>query len=236
VGGCPQVAVLVTGDEVVRAGLPPAGRIRDALGPLLPGLIDWAGGSARPVTYLPDGRAALMTALTRAAGEGARRGAGAGGGLGAGASVVVVCGATSRGPADHLRPALRELGAELLVDSVACRPGHPQLLARLEGGAHVVGLPGNPFAALAAALTLLVPLIGALAGRRQRVPERARFAVPPRTDPARTRLVPVAVASGLATPVGRDHPALLWGAATADALAVVPPGGADGADLLPLPR
>jgi len=221
VHGCPRVAVLVTGDELVRTGLPPAGRVRDALGPLLPGLIGWAGG-VTSVTYLPDGRAPLTSALTRAT-----------------ADVIVVCGASSRGPADHLRPALRELAAELVVDSVACRPGHPQLLGRLGGGTHVVGLPGNPYAALAAAMTLLVPLLGALSGRPATVRDRARLTAPPRTDPARTRLVPVTVGGtaggATATPVGHDHPALLWGAATADALAVVPPGGAAEVDLLPLP-
>jgi molybdopterin molybdotransferase len=154
--------------------------------------------------------------------------------------VIVVCGASSRGPADQLRPALRELGAELVVDSVACRPGHPQLLGRLAGGTYVVGLPGNPYAALAAAMTLLVPLLGALAGRPAPVRTRARLTGPPRTDPARTRLVPVSVSvtagGATAAPVGHDHPALLWGAAAADALAVLPPGGAAEVDLLPLPR
>jgi molybdopterin molybdotransferase len=110
------------------------------------------------------------------------------------------------------------------------------LLGRLAGGTHVVGLPGNPYAALAAAMTLLVPLLGALAGRPAPVRLRARLTAPPRTDPTRTRLVPVTVSGATATPVGHDHPALLWGAAAADALAVVPPGGAAAEfDLLPLP-
>jgi molybdopterin molybdotransferase len=239
VHGSPQVAVLVTGDELVRNGLPAVGRVRDALGPLLPGLVAWAGGTPRPVTYLPDGRSPLACELARAAGGRRTAPHGAGPGPTAGAldlSVIVVCGASSRGPADHLRPALRESGAESLVDSVACRPGHPQLLARLPGGPFVVGLPGNPYAALAAAMTLLVPLLGALAGRPEPARAHARFSAPPSSDPARTRLVPVAVTGCMATPVGHDQPALLWGAAAADALAVVPPGGAFEAELLPLPR
>ncbi|MGW3247507.1 molybdopterin molybdotransferase MoeA [Streptomyces sp. NPDC001070] len=222
----PRVAVLVTGDEVVRHGLPPAGQVRDALGPLLPGLVDWAGGTAQPTTYLPDGRSPLTTALART-----------------GVDVIAVCGASSRGPADHLRPALRALGAELLVDGVACRPGHPQLLARLPGaGRLVVGLPGNPYAALAAALTLLVPALHRLAGRSPALPSRAALAGSPAPHAHDTRLVPVAVAGGRATPVGHDRPGLLWGAAAADALAVLPPAGAaDPGDvrdveLLELPR
>ncbi|WP_158713127.1 hypothetical protein [Streptomyces sp. NRRL S-1813] len=33
-------------------------------------------------------------------------------------------------------------------DAVACRPGHPQLLAQLPDGCWILGLPGNPYAAL----------------------------------------------------------------------------------------
>lgn len=218
----PRVALLVTGDELVRRGTPPPGRVRDAVGPLLPGVVAWAGGAAQPVTYLPDGRPPLAAALTRAA---------------AGADAVAVCGASSRGPADHLRPALADLGADVLVDGVACRPGHPQLLARLPGGGPpVVGLPGNPYAAFAACLTLLVPLLERLAGRTPPPPWRARLAPAPdaaraaRRAPARhprdTRLVPVALDGTRAVPVGHDRPGLLWGAAAADAVAVLPPGGA----------
>lgn len=71
--------------------------------------------------------------------------------------LIVVCGGSSRGPADHLRKVLEELGAEVLVDGVAVRPGHPQLLAELPDGRLVVGLPGNPYAALVAALAVVPP-------------------------------------------------------------------------------
>lgn len=215
----PRVTIVVTGDEVVRNGTPPPGQVRDALGPLLPGLIDWAGGIALPPTYVPDGRAPLAASLTRTA-----------------VDVIAVCGASSRGPADHLRPVLRQLGADILVDGVACRPGHPQLLARLTpGGPLIVGLPGNPFAALAAALTLLAPALGRLCGRTPPPPPRAVLVAPVPAHAADTRLIPVTLASGLATPVGHDRPGLLRGAAAATALAVLPPGGARDVELLLLP-
>ncbi len=35
------------------------------------------------------------------------------------------------GPVDHLHPALAELGAEYVVNTVAVRPGFPMLLARI---------------------------------------------------------------------------------------------------------
>ncbi|WP_436839092.1 molybdopterin molybdotransferase MoeA [Nonomuraea angiospora] len=214
----PRVAVLITGDEVVHEGLPAPGRVRDAIGPFLPGLVAWAGGRVASTDVLPDGREALRVALDAGA-----------------ADVVVVCGASSKGPADHLRAVLDDLGADVIVDGVAVRPGHPQLLARLAGGALVVGLPGNPFAALGAALTLLAPILRELAGIPVRT-ETSALAEAVRTNPRDTRLVPVRRSGRGAVPVGHDRPGSLWGAALADALAVVPPGWAgEQVELIELP-
>jgi len=217
----PRVAALVTGEEIVDSGPSAPGRTRDAVGPLLPGLVDWAGGTLTEPVRVPDHRAALSAALATAA---------------AGADVVTVCGASSKGPADHLRAVLADAGADLLVEGVACRPGHPQLLARLPDGPLVVGLPGNPYAALAAGLTLLVPALAAQTGRVHR-PEYARLAGVEAAHPSDTRLVPVRRTPEGVVPAGHDRPALLWGAALADALAVIPPGAPAGeVELLPLPR
>ena len=80
------------------------------------------------------------------------------------ADVTVTTGSTAHGPVDHLHRALTSLRAELVVDGVAVRPGHPQLLAVRADGRPLVGLPGNPLAAATAVLTLVVPLAGALHG------------------------------------------------------------------------
>ncbi|GII31513.1 molybdopterin molybdotransferase MoeA [Planotetraspora mira] len=217
----PHVTVLVTGDEVVGSGLPAEGRVRDAVGPFLPGLIGWAGGTAGESRWVPDGEAALTAALA------------AHGGF---EHVTAVCGASSKGRADHLRPVLARLGADILVDGVAVRPGHPQLLARLPGGRLVVGLPGNPYAALSAALTLLVPAIRGLLGLPEARGERTSLAGPVPAHPSDTRLVAVRRSARGAIPVGHDRPGSLWGAALADALAVVPPRWEGGqVELLALP-
>ncbi|WP_236051536.1 molybdopterin molybdotransferase MoeA [Nonomuraea cypriaca] len=245
----PRVTVLVTGDEVVHRGLPEPGRVRDAIGPFLPGLVEWAGGRVTGTLRLPDGPEPLFAALG-APGEAPLTGEPTGGtpasvafaggtpvvpARAAPGDVLVVCGASSKGPADHLRKVLEGLGADVLVDGVAVRPGHPQLLARLPDGRLVVGLPGNPFAALAAALTLLVPIVRASAGTPARK-ETSALAGEVRTHPHNTRLVPVRRSARGAVPVGHDRPGSLWGAALADALAVVPPGWAgDHIELIELP-
>ncbi|HEY3688651.1 MAG TPA: molybdopterin molybdotransferase MoeA [Streptosporangiaceae bacterium] len=218
----PRVAALITGDEIVQSGPSGPGRTRDAVGPLLPGLVDWAGGTLAPPIQVPDRRDELTAALAGAPDA-------------SGVDVVTVCGASSRGPADHLRGVLREAGAELLVEGVACRPGHPQLLARMPGGPLVVGLPGNPYAALVAALTLLVPALAGLTGRVRRS-ERAHLDGEVAAHAGDTRLIPVRRTANGVAPVDHVRPALLWGAAVADAIAVIPAtGAANGVELLPLP-
>ncbi|GLY46957.1 molybdopterin molybdotransferase MoeA [Lentzea sp. NBRC 102530] len=200
----PRVAVIVTGDELLHSGPPTPGRVRDAIGPMLPGLLSRA--DLLGTTYLRDDPAALADALTADS-----------------ADVLITCGATSQGPADHLRGVLQDLGAEVLVSGVACRPGHPMLLAALADGRCVVGLPGNPFAAYAAVLTLLHPLLDALGGHAS-APAITAHLNDVSAHPSDTRLVPVTRNGSTAHPVGHDRPGSLWGAAMADALAVVPPG------------
>ncbi|RJK97499.1 molybdopterin-binding protein [Vallicoccus soli] len=205
----PRLALLVVGDELLAAGPPRDGKVRDALGPALPAWFRALGAAPR-TERVPDDPDALAAALARPA------------------DVVVTTGATAAGPADHLRPVLRRLGARLLVPSVDVRPGHPMLLARLPDGTPVVGLPGNPLAAAAGVLTLVAPLLGAGAGRR------CALAAPLPAGRA-TRLVPVRDGA----PCAHTGPGMLRGLAAADGVAVVPPG--EGAsegpyEVLDLPR
>ncbi|MEU1779560.1 molybdopterin molybdotransferase MoeA [Streptomyces abikoensis] len=218
----PRVEVLVLGDELLREGLPHDGRIRDALGPMLGPWLSALGAEVVATRRLGDTATALRTALEASD-----------------ADLVLTTGGTAAGPVDHVRPILRQLGAEPLVDGVAVRPGHPMLLARLASGRHLVGLPGNPLAAVAGLLTLAEPLLRALAGRPARRPCRAPLTEDVPGHATSTRLVPVVrTPDGYARPVRFHGPAMLRGLAAADALAVVPPGGPgpDGeAELLALP-
>lgn len=219
----PRVRVLVTGDEVVREGVPRPGAVRDAIGPVLPGLVAWAGGACAPPELLADRREDLERALDEASG----------------ADLVAVCGSSSKGPADHLRAVLTGLGARFVVDGVACRPGHPQALAVLPSGTVVVGLPGNPGAALVAALTLLVPALSGRAGRRDpaHTGQRARLIGETRPHASDVRLVPVRVSRDLAVELPSSGSADLRAAAVADAFAVVPPARTPGlVELVGTPR
>ncbi|MGW7047628.1 hypothetical protein ACWGDT_34085 [Streptomyces avermitilis] len=109
------------------------------------------------------------------------------------------------------------------MDAVAVRPGHPQLPAQLPDRRWILGLPGNPCAALVAAHTLLAPLLAGLTGRPLPVLPRVPLTGEVRTTPGRTHLVPVTWDGATAQAVGGHGPAFLRGAALADALAAVPP-------------
>jgi molybdopterin molybdotransferase len=207
VHGPVTVECILTGGEIVAGGRPERGRVRDAVGPMLIGLVPGLGARAAGFARVGDSRAELAAALAATSSE-----------------VVVTCGSTSVGRSDVLHGVLEEAGAELVVDGVNCRPGHPQLLARLPENRWLVGLPGNPAAALVAALTLLGPVILGLLNRPLPELERGRLAAPEHAGRDRTRLVSVYVdGPDRFVPIGNDGPVSLWGASRAGRLAVVPP-------------
>ncbi|MFD7615863.1 molybdopterin molybdotransferase MoeA [Streptomyces sp. NPDC059802] len=187
----PRVDVLVLGDELLTGGLPHDGLIRDALGPMIGPWLRTLGAEVSAPQRLGDDAAALRRALTTSD-----------------ADLVITTGGTAAGPVDHVHPVLAEIGAELLVDGVAVRPGHPMLLARLRKadsaarsserrgeargeGPYLVGLPGNPLAAVSGLLTLAEPLLRGLAGREPEAPYRALVRDEVHGHPHDTRLVPV---------------------------------------------
>ncbi|MFE9684570.1 molybdopterin molybdotransferase MoeA [Streptomyces sp. NPDC006285] len=205
----PRAEVLVLGDELLTRGLPHDGLIRDALGPMLPSWLRALGADVIAVRRLGDDAEALRRALRNSD-----------------ADLVVTTGGTAAGPVDHVHPILRRLGAELLVDGVKVRPGHPMLLARLKENQHLVGLPGNPLAAVSGLLTLAEPLLRTLAGRTTPEPYTLPLQDAVHGHPYDTRLIPVVLRGDRAVPLHYNGPAMLRGIAVADALAVVPPGGA----------
>ncbi|MFF2200963.1 molybdopterin molybdotransferase MoeA [Streptomyces sp. NPDC058145] len=217
----PRVEVLVLGDELLTEGRPHDGLIRDALGPMLPPWLRAMGADVIGVRRLGDDAKALHKALT-----------------GSRADLVVTTGGTAAGPVDHVHPTLERMGAELLVDGVKVRPGHPMLLARTKENQHLVGLPGNPLAAVSGLLTLAEPLLRTLAARPAPEPYTLALSEAVHGHPYDTRLVPVVLRGDRAVPLHYNGPAMLRGIAAADAMAVVPPGGAqqgEETELLDLP-
>jgi molybdopterin molybdotransferase len=227
----PRVALLVFGDELLTAGPPVAGRVRDALGPAVPAWLRRYGCVVDDVIGpVADTLSAHVAALRQALGE---------------ADLVCTTGGTMHGPVDHLHPALRQLDAEYVVNTVAVRPGFPMLLARVTAAdgrpRFVAGLPGNPQSAIVAMVSLVAPVLAGLQGRPLAGLPEATLAEPisGRRNDTHLALVRVDPARGTAYPVRHVGSAMLRGLAQADGFAVIQPGahGEPGArvPVVPLP-
>ncbi|AGC49331.1 molybdopterin biosynthesis MoeA protein [Myxococcus stipitatus DSM 14675] len=152
----PRVAVLATGDELVRPGEPALPhQVYESNLVLVAALAREAGADVRHLSRARDDEQALREAITRAAPE---------------VDVLITTGGASVGDKDHVKRVLTSLGAHFLVDGVALKPGKPVAVARL-GRTAVVVLPGNPGAATVAfdqlARPLLLKLQGVLEARRR---------------------------------------------------------------------
>lgn len=212
----PRVSMLVLGDELLDAGPPRGGAVRDALGVQLPAWVTALGGEPRTLLRVPDDPGATLIAVQTDAGQ---------------AEVLVTTGGSAGGAADHLRGTLAALGARIAIDSVDVRPGHPMLLAELPDGRWLVGLPGNPLAALAGIVTLLGPLLAGLSGARlpelgSAVVEEEIPVLPRGRRPRGHLLIPVSrTPAGHVRPTGYAASAMLRGVALADGFLLVPPDG-----------
>ncbi len=223
VRGALRVHVVVSGDEILRDGPLQMGQTRDSLGPVLPRFVRWCGAEPVGQTHLrdtPGGFDALFAGTTTA-------------------DALVVVGATGGGAADQLRGALDRAGAHVVVERVRCKPGGSQVAAVLPDGRAVLGLPGNPVAALS---TLLVMLPAVVDGRTGRTPP-PRFlgtlANASEVEGDRTRLLPARQRSdGQWLCDNAVRTAHLAGLIGRTAVALVPPRATNGAvvELLPLPR
>lgn len=213
----PRVDLVTTGGEVVAAGLPAPGQVRDVFGVALPEMIAALGGTLGQHERIGDAAAPLLHRLT-ASGPDA-------------SDVLIVTGGTAHSSADAVRPALAQAGAEVLIASVDMSPGHPVVLARLDHGSsprHVLALPGNPLAGLAALTALGGPLLAALRGQPDAgawPTASCRTATELSGRPGRVRLVPVRLRAGEVAAIGHDRPHMMRGLASADAFAVVPAEG-----------
>jgi molybdopterin molybdotransferase len=159
-----RVALLSTGDEVRDPGAPlPPGAIYDANRYILAALLAGLGCEITDFGIRPDRAAALADTLAAASRD---------------HDLIVTSGGVSTGDEDHVKPAIERLGS-LYFWRLAIKPGRPVALGQI-GGVPLIGLPGNPVAAIVTFVVLARPLIlklcGAAASLPRLFPVRAGFA------------------------------------------------------------
>jgi molybdopterin molybdotransferase len=222
----PRIRIVITGNELLPAGSPPAGsKIADANGPILAALVDRDGGMVSlggglptpPADYLvPDDPSAILAAMQ------------------SDADIVLVSGGSSVGQEDHAPLLLAEHG-DLAIHGIAMRPSSPTGMGRL-GDRLVFLLPGNPVSCLCAYDFFAGRAIRLLGGRSPDWPYRkvrlplARKLVSQvgRVDYARVRIV-----NNRVEPLAISGASILSSTTTADGFVIIPadsegyPTGAD---------
>jgi molybdopterin molybdotransferase len=211
VGAEVRVAIITTGDELIRpGGSLGAGEIYESNSTLLQALCEKWGGSVTLVEHCPDEAPSLEAALRR----------------GIAHDVLVIVGGVSVGARDLVKPALTSVGAQTELWRVSVKPGKPFLFGRA-GQCAIFGLPGNPVSAFVTFLLFVRPAILRMMGAHENeLPLPTSDAqlteeVQNRSD--RPHYVRGRVAHGKFTPVGRQESHALYGLSRANALLRVPP-------------
>ena len=147
-----RVALFSTGDELVMPGdIAPAdmkpGAIYNSNRFFLRALLLRLGCTVTDLGIVPDRLDATIAALKGASEH---------------HDLILTSGGVSVGEEDHIKPAVQALG-ELTLWQIAMKPGKPFAYGKV-GGAHFIGLPGNPVSSFVTFLVLVRPFLLRLLG------------------------------------------------------------------------
>jgi molybdopterin molybdotransferase len=210
----PRVAILATGDELVRPGEPIGpDQIVSSNSLAVAALVRAWGADAVDLGIARDDEAALV------AGAEASRGC----------DILVTIGGASVGEHDLVRSALAKAGLAVDFWKIAMRPGKPLMFGRM-GTLPVMGLPGNPVSAIVCSLLFLRPALDAMTGlvegARPRVTARLGCALSQndrRQDYLRARMSTDDAGRAVVTPARSQDSSLVSVLADADCLVVRAP-------------
>jgi molybdopterin molybdotransferase len=203
----PRVAILATGDELVRVNQSPApGQIRNSNAPMLAAMVAACGGEPWVLPIVRDTEMALDRALAKTAE----------------ADLLLITGGVSAGKFDLVEPALARIGARFHFTGVRIQPGKPTVFGEIpvrraknlvqdkNGAKHhnqngtkcFCGLPGNPVSSAVTFLLFAAPIVRALAGALTTQPRfaLARLASDAKAKPGLTRFLPASCTFSGQTP------------------------------------
>jgi molybdopterin molybdotransferase len=150
----PTVSMMATGNEVVPVGgTPGLGQVRDSNTAGFAAQVAPLGIRVDLLGIAPDDPAAVK----RLAEQGLQ------------SDVLAVSAGVSLGDHDFVPDILRELGVELLFETIAVKPGKPTVFGKL-GDKVVFGLPGNPVSSQVVTRILVLPALRRMCGHASHLP------------------------------------------------------------------
>lgn len=149
---CPRAALISTGSELAAAGVPlRAGQIYNTNLFTVGAYLRRLGAQVSDGGLVRDERDAVAAAMERALAEN---------------DAVFLTGGASVGDYDYTLSAMERLGGRVLFWRTAMKPGGAMLAAEI-GGKAVIGLSGNPGAAVIGLLRVAAPFVKKLCGLRE---------------------------------------------------------------------
>lgn len=154
----PRIALLSTGDELVRPGEPIGpNQIISSNSLLVAALIEAAGGEAIDLGIAKDNASSLREKVQDAKS----------------ADMLITLGGASVGDHDLIQPVLGKEGLSVDFWRIAMRPGKPLMFGKF-AGIPMLGMPGNPVSSMICSFLFLIPAIDALRGIEPRHPPRQK--------------------------------------------------------------
>ena len=148
-----RVAIAATGDELAPPGTDDATKLPEANSVMLAALLAPYPVDIIDMGIIRDDLATMTAAFAQVQ-----------------ADILVTSGGASMGDHDLVQPALLAAGGSVDFWRIALRPGKPMMAGRI-GDTVVLGLPGNPVSAFVTATVFLLPLIAAMSGATDPLPQ-----------------------------------------------------------------
>ncbi len=154
----PRIALLSTGDELVRPGEPlGTNQIISSNSLLVASIIEAAGGEALDLGIAKDNAESLREKVQDAKS----------------ADMLITLGGASVGDHDLIQPVLGKEGLSVDFWRIAMRPGKPLIFGSF-AGIPMLGMPGNPVSSMICSYLFLIPALDVLRGLPPRHPPRQK--------------------------------------------------------------
>lgn len=209
----PKVSILITGDELVETDVKPElSQIRNSNGHQLYAQVINAGAIPIYGGIVDDTQVATRNAIVYALEK---------------SNIVVLTGGVSMGDFDYVPNVLKDLGVDIMFQTIAVQPGKPTLFG-VKGDKLIFGLPGNPVSSLFQFHLLVRTAINLMLGSTK--PNSDILKMPLANDYKRKRaerlaLVPARINdSGEVEPINYHGSAHIFALAKASAMVIVPLG------------